>query len=137
VLLEQILASEAMRRPGLAEAIQREYHVVLTGPSTLAALLNSLQMGFRTLAIQERSSEVWGILGIVKTEFGTYADVLSKVKKKPTEAQNAIDKAETRTRATQRSLRDVEGASGTTELLDGGEAEADPIDELVPNDIID
>jgi DNA recombination protein RmuC len=98
------LYAEAMRRPGLVEFIQREYRVVLTGPSTLAALLNSFQMGFRTLAIQKRSSEVWELLGVVKTEFGKYADVLAKLKKKLNEAQSAIDRAETRSRAIQRKL---------------------------------
>jgi len=103
------LYAEAMRRPGLADSIQREHRVVLSGPSTLAALLNALQMGFRTLAIQKRSSEVWEILGSIKTEFGKYAGILAKVKKKLNEAQNTIDKAETRTRAIQRKLRRVEG----------------------------
>lgn len=102
------LYAEAMRRMGLAEFVQREYRVILSGPSTLAALLNSFQMGFRTLAIQERSSEVWQLLGTVKSEFGKYADVLAKVKKKLNEAQNTIDKAETRTRVIHRKLRDVE-----------------------------
>jgi DNA recombination protein RmuC len=102
------LYAEAMRRTGLADFIQREYRIVLAGPSTLAALLNSFQMGFRTLAIQQRSSEVWELLGAVKSEFGKYADVLAKVKKKLTEAQNTVEKAETRTRAINRKLRDVE-----------------------------
>jgi DNA recombination protein RmuC len=101
------LYAEAMRRPGLAEAMQRERRVVMAGPSTVAALLNALQMGFRTLAIEHRSSEVWETLGSVKTEFAKYADVLAKVKKKLSEAQNTIDSAETRTRAIQRRLRDV------------------------------
>jgi DNA recombination protein RmuC len=102
------LYAEAMRRPGFADAIQRDYRVVLSGPSTLAALLNALQMGFRTLAIQKRSSEVWETLGSVKTEFSKYAQVLVIVKKKLSQAQDSIDKAETRTRAIQRTLRDVE-----------------------------
>jgi DNA recombination protein RmuC len=102
------LYAEAMRRPGFADAIQREYRVMLAGPSTLAALLNALQMGFRTLAIQKRSSEVWETLGSVKTEFSKYAQVLVIVKKKLSQAQDSIDKAETRTRAIQRTLRDVE-----------------------------
>ncbi len=102
------LYAEAMRRPGLADSIQREHRVVLAGPSTVAALLSALQMGFRTLAIERRSSEVWETLGSVKMEFGRYADVLAKVKKKLGEAQNTIDSAETRTRAIQRRLRDVE-----------------------------
>ena len=104
------LYAEAMRYVGLADSIQREHRVVLAGPSTLAALLSALQMGFRTLAIERRSSEVWETLGSVKIEFGKYAGVLAKVKKKLGEAQNTIDNAETRTRAIQRRLRDVEGA---------------------------
>ena len=75
------LYAEAMRRPSFADAIQREYRVVLAGPSTIAALLNALQMGFRTLAIEKRSSEVWETLGSVKTEFSKYAQVLVIVKR--------------------------------------------------------
>ena len=116
------LYAEAMRNAGLAAFIQREYRIVLAGPSTLAALLNSFQMGFRTLAIQQRSSEVWELLGAVKSEFGKYAEVLAKVKKKLNEAQNTIDSAETRTRAIQRKLRDVE-ASDNTKLIAAGEPE--------------
>ena len=101
------LYAEVMRRPSLAEAIQREYRVMLSGPSTIAALLNALQMGFRTLAIQKRSSEVWETLGSVKTEFNKYAQVLVVVKQKLSQAQDSIDTAETRTRAIQRTLRDV------------------------------
>ncbi len=104
------LYAEAMRRPTLADSIQREYRVVLAGPSTVAALLSALQLGFRTLAIERRSSEVWETLGSVKVEFGKYADVLARVKKKLGEAQNTIDSAEHRTRAIQRKLRDVEGS---------------------------
>jgi DNA recombination protein RmuC len=121
------LYAEAMRRPSFADAIQREYRVVLSGPSTLAALLNALQMGFRTLAIQKRSSEVWETLGSVKTEFSKYAQVLVVVKKKLSQAQDSIDKAETRTRAIQRTLRDV-GAADALELpgdAEGEEAETD------------
>jgi DNA recombination protein RmuC len=124
------LYAEAMRRPGLVELIQREYRVILTGPSTLAALLNSFQMGFRTLAIQKRSSEVWELLGGVKTEFGKYAEVLAKVKKKLNEAHTTIEKAETRTRAIQRKLRDVEGAETTLALSDEDRVDGDPIHEL-------
>jgi DNA recombination protein RmuC len=121
------LYAEAMRRPSFADAIQREYRVVLSGPSTLAALLNALQMGFRTLAIQKRSSEVWETLGSVKTEFSKYAQVLVVVKKKLSQAQDSIDKAETRTRAIQRTLRDV-GAADALELpgdAEGEDAETD------------
>ena len=126
------LYAEAMRRPSFADAIQRDYRVVLSGPSTLAALLNALQMGFRTLAIQKRSSEVWETLGSVKTEFSKYAQVLVIVKKKLSQAQDSIDKAETRTRAIQRTLRDVEVADAP-ELpadLETEDGEADTIQIL-------
>jgi DNA recombination protein RmuC len=89
-------------------------------------------MGFRTLAIQKRSSAVWETLGIVKTEFGKYSDVLSKVKKKLNEAQNTIDRAETRTRVIQRSLRDVESVSSATVFVDDIEEETTPAQELLP-----
>jgi DNA recombination protein RmuC len=112
------LYAEAMRRPGLAESIQREYRVTLTGPSTLAALLTSLQMGFRTLAIQERSSAAWETLGGVKLGFEKYAELLGRVRKKLTEAQGVIDTAEGRTRLIQKSLRDVE-TTGVTLGVNG------------------
>lgn len=102
------LYAEVVQRPGLVERLQREYRVVVAGPTTLTALLNSLQMGFRTLAIQQRSSEVWQILGAVKTEFGKFGDALSKVQKKLREASNSIDAAEVRTRAISRKLSAVE-----------------------------
>jgi DNA recombination protein RmuC len=123
------LYAEVMRRPRLAESIQREYRVTLSGPSTLAAILNSLQLGFRTLAIQKRSSEVWEVLGVVKTEFGKYADVLGKLKKKLNEAQNTIQTVETRTRAIQQKLHGVDGVSTATLLLDGFEGGNDLIQE--------
>jgi len=102
------LYAEVLRRPGLCDTLQREYRIVVTGPTTLAALLNSLQMGFRTLAIEKRSSEVWQLLGVVKTEFGKFGDVLAKTKKKLQEAGHTIDKAEIRTRAIARKLRKVQ-----------------------------
>ena len=102
------LYAEVLRRPGLCDFLQREYRIVVTGPTTLAALLNSLQMGFRTLAIEKRSSEVWELLGTVKTEFGRFGDVLAKTKKKLQEASTSIDKAEVRTRAIERKLRKVQ-----------------------------
>ena len=102
------LYAEALRRPGLADLLQRESRVILSGPTTLAALLNSLQMGFRTLAIQQRSSEVWSLLGAVKTEFGKFGDVIARVKRKLDEASNQIDETARRTRAIDRRLRDVE-----------------------------
>ena len=102
------LYAEVLRQPGLCDTLQRDFRIVITGPTTLAALLNSLQMGFRTLAIEKRSSEVWELLGVVKTEFGKFGDVLAKTKKKLKEASNTIDQAEVRTRAIERKLRKVE-----------------------------
>jgi DNA recombination protein RmuC len=102
------LYGEVMRRPGLADGLQRDYRVTLAGPSTLAALLNSLQMGFRTLAIQQRSSEVWKVLGAVKTEFGRFGGVISKVKQKLEEASSHLEQTEARTRVIDKKLREVE-----------------------------
>jgi DNA recombination protein RmuC len=121
------LYAEVLRRPGLAEYLQREYRVTLTGPTTFAALLNSLQMGFRTLAIEKRSSEVWALLGAVKTEFGKFAEVLARTKKKLDEASNTIGNAEVRTRAIERKLRGVEAlpAPAAGGLLDIAPEDAD------------
>ena len=121
------LYAEVIRRPGLFELLQREHRVVVAGPTTLSALLNSLQMGFRTLAIARRSSEVWSILGAVKTEFGKFGDVLDKVKKKLDEAGRHIDATGVRTRAIERKLRGVETLPGevSRQLLDVAPAEAD------------
>ncbi|NNL43094.1 MAG: DNA recombination protein RmuC, partial [Desulfobacterales bacterium] len=102
------LYAEVLRRPGLCDFLQREYRIVVTGPTTLAAMLNSLHMGFRTLAIEKRSSEVWELLGLVKTEFGKFGDVLAKTKKKLKEASNTIDQAEVRSRAIERKLTKVQ-----------------------------
>ena len=102
------LYAEVLRRPSLAESIQLEHRVVIAGPTTLVALLNSLQMGFRTLAIEQRSSEVWQTLSAVKTEFSKFGAVLEKVKSKLQSATNEIDQVSTRTRAMQRQLRNVE-----------------------------
>lgn len=102
------LYAEALRRPGLAEVLQRDYRVSLAGPTTLAAMLNSLQMGFRTLAIEQRSAEVWAVLGAVKTEFGKFGEALAHTRKKLDEASNSIAKAETRTRQLSRKLKEVE-----------------------------
>ncbi len=119
------LYAEVLRRPGLCDRLQRDYRIVVTGPSTLAALLNSLQMGFRTLAIEKRSSEVWELLEVVKTEFGKFGDVLAKTKKKLKEASNTIDQAEVRTRAIERTLKKVQEvpAADTVELIDGDQGE--------------
>jgi len=123
------LYAEALRRPGLTESLQREHRIMLTGPTTLLATLNSLQMGFRTLALEKRSAEVWEVLGAVKTEFGKFGDVLAKTQKKLKEASDTIDAAQTRTNVMQRKLKSVEGLSeaSTQALLPG--AEADPADE--------
>jgi DNA recombination protein RmuC len=102
------LFAEVIRRPGLFDQLQREYRVVVTGPTTLLAVLNSLQMGFRTLAIERRTSEVWSLLGAVKTEFGRFGEVLDKTQKKLQEASNTIETAATRSRAIERKLKNVE-----------------------------
>lgn len=102
------LYAEVLRNVGLFESIQRDFRVTITGPTTLAAFLSSLQMGFRTLAIEKRSSEVWEILGAVKTEFGNFGEILKKTHKKLQEASNVIDQAGIRSRAIERKLRDVQ-----------------------------
>jgi DNA recombination protein RmuC len=104
------LYAEVLRRPGLIDLIQREYKVVAAGPTTLGAILNAVQMGFRTMAIEKRASEVWEILGAVKTEFGKYGEVLDKVQKKLQEASKTIDDVAVRKRAIDRQLRAVEAA---------------------------
>lgn len=106
------LYAEIIRRPGLFDSVQREQRVIVTGPTTLCAVLNSLQMGFRTLAIQQRSSEVWQLLGAVKNEFGKFGEVLKMVRKKLDEAGKHIDATAVRTRAIERKLRDVESLPG-------------------------
>ncbi|AEW03474.1 recombinase RmuC [Niastella koreensis] len=102
------LYAEVLRTPGLFESIQREYKIIITGPTTLSALLNSLQMGFRTLAIERRSGEVWQLLGAVKTEFGNFGGILEKTQKKLQEASNVIEQAGVRSRAIEKKLRDVQ-----------------------------
>ena len=102
------LYAEILRRTGLFESLRRDYKITVTGPANLAAFLSSLQMGFRTLAIEKRSSEVWKLLSQVKTEFTTFGDILDKTRKKLTEAANVIDSAGVRSRAIERRLRDVE-----------------------------
>ncbi len=121
------LYAEVIRRTGLCDELQRAHRVTIAGPTTLTALLNSLQMGFRTLAIQQRSSEVWQVLGAVKTEFGRFGPVLEKVKKKLQEASNSIEEVGRRERAIQRRIRDVEALPSmeTAALL----GHAAPLDE--------
>ncbi len=114
------LYSEVLRRTGLFESLQRDYRVTVAGPTTIAALLNSLQMGFRTLAIEKRASEVWAILGAVKSEFGKFGDLLDGVGKKLSEAQNKIEDAARKTRTIERKLQGVQelpAAAGEPPML--------------------
>ena len=101
------LYAEITQRPGLQEQLQRDYRVMVAGPNTVAALLNSLQMGFRTLAIEKRSSEVWQILSSVKSEFGKFGDLLDKTQKKLQEASNTIEGAASKSRVIERKLDKV------------------------------
>ena len=105
------LYAEVLRRPGLTDRLQREYRVTVAGPTTLAALLNSLQMGFRTLAIEKRSSEVWQVLGAVKTEFGKFGELLARTKKQLDTVSSTLGDAESKTRTIERKLRNVEQLS--------------------------
>jgi DNA recombination protein RmuC len=113
------LYAEVLRRPGLAESLQAECRVVVAGPTTLTALLNSLQMGFRTLAIEKRSSEVWQLLGAVKTQFGQFGTLLEKVHKKLDQASTTIEDAARKSRTIERKLKDVQEipAENVGELL--------------------
>jgi DNA recombination protein RmuC len=117
------LYAEVLRRPGLCELLQREYKVVITGPTTIAALLNSLQMGFRTLAIEKRSSEVWNLLGAVKNEFSKFVEILDKTQKKLQEASNTIETAARKSRTIERKLKNVQTLTveETESLLAAGE----------------
>jgi DNA recombination protein RmuC len=122
------LYAEVLRRPGLADTLQRDFRVVIAGPTTLAAILNSLQMGFRTLAIEQRSGEIQLLLGAVKTEFGRFGEVLANTKKQLETVTNSIGKAEVRTRAIERKLRDVEALPTSDAQVVLGKA-SDPGDE--------
>ena len=121
------LYAEVLRRPGLMEQLQRDFRVALAGPTTLMAMLNSLQMGFRTLALEKRSSEVWQVLGAVKTEFGKFGDVLARVKSQTQTVLNTLDSAEVRSRAMGRALKAVEAlpAEHAERLLPGEPADRD------------
>lgn len=124
------LYAEVMRRPGLADELQRVHRISIAGPSTLSALLNSLQMGFRTLALEKRSSEVWQVLGAVKTEFGKFGDVLAATKLTLERAAKNIDQAEVRSRQMARKLKSVEALpSDAAQLLLGKDPELAPDDE--------
>ncbi|MEN5040627.1 DNA recombination protein RmuC [Stenotrophomonas sp. TWI1149] len=113
------LYAEVIRRPGLIDLLQRDHRVVVAGPTTVTALLNSLQMGFRTLAIEQRSSEVWGLLGAVKSEFGKFAGILEKAEKQITTVGRSLGEASRKTRTIERRLRSVEtlGGEQTQDLL--------------------
>jgi DNA recombination protein RmuC len=123
------LYAEALRRPGLVEAMQREHKVMLAGPTTLLATLTSLQMGFRTMALQQRSAEVWEVLGAVKTEFDRFGQALARVKSQTQTVLESIDKAQTRTRQMTKALKDVEALPDThAQQLLLGAVDEDPID---------
>lgn len=107
------LYAEVVKRTGLFEILQRDFKVIITGPTTLAAILNSLQMGFRTLAIEKRSSEVWTLLSAVKTDFGKFGDILEKTQKKLQEASHTIDDAARKSRSIERKLKDVQALPAT------------------------
>ena len=120
------LYAEVLRRPGLMESLQRDHRVTLAGPTTLMALLSSLQMGFRTLALEKRSSEVWQVLGAVKNEFGKFGDVLAKVKSQTETVLKTLDNAQVRSRAMDRALRKVETLPDTqAQALIGMDGEAE------------
>jgi DNA recombination protein RmuC len=132
------LYAEVMRRPGLADELQRVNRISIAGPSTLSALLNSLQMGFRTLALEKRSSEVWQVLGAVKTEFGKFGDVLAATKTTLERAAKNIESAEVRSRQMARKLKSVEALPAeAAELLLGRQVETgldDGLDRLNSHD---
>lgn len=118
------LYAEVLRMPGLAEELQREYKVVICGPTTLSALLNSLQLGFKTLSIEKRSSEIWQLLGVFKQEFGKFVDLLAKTQKKLAEVSNTIESATKKSRTIERKLKNVTGIEEESDiLLESGEDE--------------
>ena len=124
------LFAEVIRRPGLVEAIQNDCRVMITGPANLAAMLNSLQMGFKTLAIEKRSSEVWSLLGMVKTEFSKFGDIVDATKKSIDAAASKFNEVGVRTRSIQKKLRDVEGLPAPA-LMPLPEAVSDAVIEAV------
>jgi len=126
------LFAEVLRRPGLFDHIQREWRVTICGPTNLLAYLNSLQMGFRTLAIQQRSSEVWKVLGTVKSEFGRFAEVLANTKRQLQTVANTIDQAEVRTRQIERKLKDVEVLPGAEEMQEDLQLEEKAVAAIRP-----
>jgi DNA recombination protein RmuC len=119
------LYAEAVSRPGLADSLQREHRVMLAGPMNLAAMLNSLQLGFRTLAIEQRSTEVWRVLGAVKTEFGKFGEILAKTKERLDQVGRTLDDASRKSTTIARKLRDVEALpQGEADRLLTGEGAA-------------
>jgi DNA recombination protein RmuC len=136
------LFAEAVARPGLHDALQREHRVSIAGPTTLAAMLNSLQLGFRTLAIERRSTEVWRVLGAIKTDFHKFAEILAKTQKKLQEASNTIDEARGKSTTIVRRLRDVEALphdeaarllDGATTVIDAPMGERSLLDDASPS----
>ena len=134
------LYAEVLRRPGLFEMLQREYRIAVAGPTTLAAILNSFQLGFRTLAVEKRASEVWNLLGAVKTEFNTFGLILERTQKKLQEASNTIDKAASKSRTIERKLKDVQmlpsGSSPEKNLLAGEPEQAQAIFDSAGDDAV-
>lgn len=130
------LYAEVLRQPGMHDLLQQKYRIVAAGPTTLAAVLNSLRMGFHTLAIEKRSSEVWRILGAVKTEFGKFGDIIDKVKSQLTTVTNTLDKTSARTRVMSRKLSTVSALPQTEaeELLKLGEMVQDADEETLEGD---
>jgi len=128
------LYAEVLRRPGLMDSLQRDYRVTLAGPTTLLAILNSLHMGFRTLALEKQASEVWKVLGAVKTEFDRYGEWVAKVREQVQKAADTLDRADTRSKQMRRVLKGVEAlpeaealarlpldASDTADAADGSD----------------
>ena len=112
------LFCEVLKNASLAESVQRDYRVTITGPTTLTAFINSLQLGFHALAIEKQTSEVWRILANVKTEFNKFGDILSKTKKKIQEVANTMEDAESKTRNIQRKLGKVDSLAYGTDLIE-------------------
>jgi DNA recombination protein RmuC len=130
------LFAEVLRTPGLFELLQKDHKIVITGPTTLSALLNSLQMGFRTLAIEKRSSDVWDLLGAVKSEFNQFGNILEKTKKKLQEATNTINTASVRSRAIEKQLKKVQELPSSAEsevFKEQVDSDAEDFDLVIDN----
>jgi len=128
------LYAEVLRRPGLMDALQRDFRVTLAGPTTLLAILNSLHMGFRTLALEKQASEVWKVLGAVKTEFERYGEWVAKVREQVQKAADTLDKADTRSKQMRRALKVVEALPEAEALVRLPLQADDTSDVLDPND---